>query len=273
MISIPHVERFPCLAEPSPGIDPRHIDAVALDTDGVLTDSQQLRIAAWGDALHAFTAQYARATGHPWPVPTTSSGLITHLLGLLDEDIAASLLRPAGHPVDLAADHLGPAEADLRQLLACQVDQRLAELLHSRGPSARPGARALLLRLRAAGIATAAISTSRRAGEMLRHAGLGDLIDVSIDGQDAKHYRLAGPPHPGLLQLALRLLHARPDRAALLADTAVVLEAGRLGALGLVVAVDHRDTERAQLVGRHTPLVHGLDAIEVSPQRSTPVRT
>jgi HAD superfamily hydrolase (TIGR01509 family) len=252
-------------------LDPRHINAAVFDADGVLTDSLPLRTAAWRDTLHAFTAQYARATGDARPPLDTSAGLPAQLAGLLDEDIAAALLRPPTGRVDLGGGRLGPAEADLRRILANHEDQRFTELLDSEGLQARPDAHRVLLDLRAAGVVVGAFSTGRHCLAMLHRAGLDRLVAVSVDAEDTEHYGLAGPPHPALLQLALRLLHTRPEHAVLFADTPAALEAGERSGIGLVVAVDHRDEERARLLGGRQPVVHDLGQAEVPTGRPTPL--
>ncbi|MDH6127308.1 HAD family hydrolase [Kitasatospora sp. GP82] len=252
-------------------LDTRRISAVVLDADGVLTDCLPLRTTAWRDTLHAFAAQYARVTGDAQSPLDASADLPAHLTGLLDEDIAATLLRPHTRRVDLAADHLGPAEADLRRILARHEDQRFTELLDSDSPVARPGVHRFLLDLQDADITAAALSSGRHCRRMLRRAGLDQLVEVCVDAQDTEHYGLAGPPNPALLQFALRLLHTRPERAVLFADTPAVLETGERSGFALIIAVDHREAERARLLSGHEPLVHGLDQVEVRTGRPIPL--
>ncbi|MFB7667726.1 HAD family hydrolase [Kitasatospora sp. NPDC056138] len=253
-------------------LDAGRIDAVVLDADGVLTDCLPLRAAAWQDTLHAFTAQYARVTGEVQSPLDGSADLPAHLAGLLDEDIAAVLLRPPARRVDLAADHLGPAEADLHRILARHEDQRFAELLDAADLVARAGVHRFLLDLQTAGITAAASSSSRHCRRILHRAGLDQSVELCVDAQDTEHYGLAGPPSPALLQLALRLLHSPPDRAALFADTPAVLEAGERSGFGLIVAVDHHDQERTRLLTGREPLVHALHQVQVRTGRPTPVR-
>ncbi|GAA2244351.1 MULTISPECIES: HAD family hydrolase [Kitasatospora] len=252
-------------------LDPRRINAAVFDADGVLTDSLPLRTTAWRDTLHAFTAQYARATGDARPPLATSADLPAHLAGLLDEDIAAALLRPPTRRVDLAGNHLGPAEAELRRILADHEDQRFTELLDAEGLQARPGAHRVLLDLQAVGVVVGAFSSGKHCPAMLHRAGLDHLVAVSVDAEDTEHYGLAGPPNPALLQLALRLLHTRPEHAAVFADTPAALEAGERSGFALVVAVDHRDEERARVLGGREPVVHDLHQAEVPAGRPMPL--
>ncbi|WP_354637200.1 HAD family hydrolase [Kitasatospora camelliae] len=242
-------------------LDPRTVDAVVLDTDGVLTNSRALRSAAWQETLDAYLAQYAHVTGHPRPRRAVSASRVGGLTGLLEQDTAAALLQAQGRLANLAEQHLGPAGEDLLDLLVRYADHRFLELLQSEGVRARSGAARLLFDLRAAGIRTAALSTSRHGEQLLRSAGLVGLVEDRVDAADAEHYQLAGPPEPAMYRLALKRLHCVPGRAALLTDTAAGLAAGARAGFGRLVAVASDD---APWEGPE-PVVPGLDAVVVPP--------
>jgi beta-phosphoglucomutase-like phosphatase (HAD superfamily) len=222
---------------PEPGpprIDARRIDAVVVDADAVLTDSPPLRAAAWADAMQAFLGQYAHVTGerhtaHP-PVHLTPDQA-----GLLDPDIAAVLLRQQAGRIDLAAEHLGPSEDDLVQLLAAEGARRFRDLVRERAPRCRPGAHRLLRALRAEGIAVAAVSTTRHGALLVRQAGLAGLVAVCVDALDAEYYGLGGPPSPAMLRLTLGLLHTDAGRAASVAGSLPHLAAAEGTPFGLSI--------------------------------------
>ncbi|GAA2804592.1 HAD family hydrolase [Kitasatospora sp. CM 4170] len=236
------------------------------DTDRasvLLTDSQPLRVGAWQDTPDAYLAQYAHVTGRPQRHLDAMSDLPAHLTGRLDADTAAALLAECPVITDLAAQHLGPSGDDLLRLLVRHQDRRFEELLRSRGVSPRKGAVSLLLALRTAGIRTAAVSTSRRGTLLLRGAGLADLVDVCVDAGDAGHYGLAGPPDPGLYELALRLLQTAPARSALLAGTPLGTAAGVRAGFGRTAAITFDHGSPSAPWPAEGPLVRGLDAVAV----------
>lgn len=253
----PQQPRAPAITDlPPVWLNPRLVRAVVLDADGVLTNSQPLRTAAWQDTRDAYLAQYTRVTGSPQYAPHARPDLPADLTGRLDEETAAGLLRAHDGPVDLAAEHLGPSGDDLLEVLVRHEDQRFVELLHSPGVQARPGAARLLLELRAAGIRTAAVSTGRHCEQLLRRAGLVHLVDACVDAEDALHYRLAGPPEPALYQLALKLLHTAPAHAALLVDTPLGAAAGTRARFSQVHVINHDTESTGTAVG-------GLESVRV----------
>ncbi|MFJ5117188.1 HAD family hydrolase [Kitasatospora sp. NPDC088548] len=247
------------------------VGAVVLDADRVLTDSQPLRVIAWQDTLDAYLAQYAHVTGRPQGTLDATSDLPAHLTGRLDTDIAAALLAARPVAADLAAQHLGPSDEDLLRLLVRHEDQRFEELLRSQGAPPRTGAVRLLLALRAAGIRTAAVSTSLRGELLLRRAGLADLVDLCVDAGDAAHYGLAGPPDPGLYELAMRLLRTAPERSVLLVGTPLGTAAGMRAGFGRTAAVTFAH-DTVAFEGEEPPvpwpgpepLVCGLGAVTVA---------
>ncbi|MGW7448425.1 HAD family hydrolase [Kitasatospora sp. NPDC054795] len=243
---------------------PHLVGAVVLDADGVLTDSQPLRTMAWQDTLDAYLAQYAHVTGRPQRPLDATSDLPAHLTGRLDVDTGAALLAERPVIADLAVHHLGPSGEDLLRLLVRHQDQRFEELLNSRGAPPRTGAVRLLRALRTAGIRTAAVSTSRRGTLLLHRAGLDDLVDACVDAGDAGHYGLAGPPDPGLYELALRLLRTAAARSVLLAGTPMGTAAGVRAGFGRTAAIsfDHEGPSAPWLTGE--PLVRGLGAVAVA---------
>jgi len=245
-------------------LDARTVEAVVLDADGVLTDSQELRLAAWQDTLEAYLAQYAHVTGDPQPGLGTLEDLAAQLSGRLDEEAAAGFLREHRLRTDLARQYLGPSGNDLLRLLVRHEEQVFLDRLHTRGARARAGAARLLLDLRASGIRTAAVSTGRHCEQVLRSAGLVHLLDTCVDGDDALHNQLSGPPGPALYQLALRLLHVTAARAVLLADTQPGLTAGSLAGFSQVVAVTHGKDPRAAYPAGPGRAVRGLEDVTIA---------
>jgi beta-phosphoglucomutase-like phosphatase (HAD superfamily) len=222
-------------SEPGPPrIDARRIDAVVVDADAVLTDSSPLRAAAWADAMQAFLGQYAHVTGDPQTMHPPVH-LTPDQAALLDPDIAAVLLRQQTGRIDLAAEHLGPSEADLVPLLAAEGARRFRDLIQERSLRCRPGAYRLLRALRAEGIAVAAVSTTRHGALLVRTAGLAGFVAVCVDARDADFYGLGGPPSPAMLRLALGLLRTDAGRAAAVAGSLPYLAAAEGAPFGLSI--------------------------------------
>ncbi|MFF3941885.1 HAD family hydrolase [Streptomyces phaeofaciens] len=237
----------------------RDLGAVVFDTDGVITDSARVHAAAWKTAFDAFLAEHppprqppGRALRGPPealtpPRPFDADDYLRYVDGRSRLDGAAAFLASRGFdPVPAVVS----AVADHKERL-------FTERLRERGVDAYPGTLRLVRALRGAGIAVAAASASRHAGELLTGAGALDLFDALVDGGEAARLGLGGKPRPDLFLEAARRLGVPPARAAVVEDALAGVEAGRNGGFALVVGVDRTagpDT-------RQRLLRHGADIV------------
>ena len=94
---------------------------------------------------------------------------------------------------------------------------------------------------------SAVVSSSTNCGEILRRAGVDDLVDGWIDGNVADREHLKGKPEPDTFLAGARLLGVEPGQAAVFEDAVAGVTAGRAGGFGFVVGVDrvgHADALR-----------------------------
>ena len=179
--------------------------AALVDIDGTLLDSNDAHARAWVDAFSRH--------GRPQPFervrPLIGKGgdkLLAELLGISDEE-------PLGQALT----------ADWRRTF----DTRERPTLRP-----TPGARALLERLAREGWTTV-IATSSDADEarsLLRQAGVEDLASLVTSSSDAARSK----PDPDIVEAALRLGGARPERAVMIGDTPYDIEAARRAGVGTV---------------------------------------
>src|SRR5262249_8972023 len=95
--------------------------------------------------------------------------------------------------------------------------------------------------VRAAGLATALVSSSANARPVLAAAGIADLFDALVDGVTANDCHLAGKPRPDMYIAGARAVRLAPGDAAVFEDALAGVEAGRAGRFALVVGVDRLD--------------------------------
>jgi HAD superfamily hydrolase (TIGR01509 family) len=225
----------------------RGMDAVVLDTDGVITDSARLHAAAWKTAFDACLRDHPPqdpAQRRPFDV---REDYLRYVDGKSRLDGAASFLASRG---------LRLPDATVREVAAAK-ERLFTELLRERGVDAYPGTVRLLHALRDDGIPFAAASASRHAAELLTGAGVLDLFDVLVDGGEAARLELPGKPEPALFLEAARRLGTPAARTAVVEDALAGVEAGRRGGFGLVIGVDRtagRDSGAALLR-------HGADIV------------
>jgi alpha,alpha-trehalose phosphorylase len=112
----------------------------------------------------------------------------------------------------------------------------------------------LIRRLRAAGLKTGVVTSSRNGREILGVPGLAELFDARVDGLDAAALQLAGKPDPETYLRAAQSLGVVPARTVVIEDAASGVEAGRRGGFALVIGVD-RGGNREALIARGADLV------------------
>ncbi|MET0383906.1 MAG: HAD family hydrolase, partial [Burkholderiaceae bacterium] len=166
------------------------IRAVLVDIDGTLIDSNDAHARAWMSVLNRH--------GHGFPY-----GDIRPLIGMGGDKLLEELLGLAADSPETRA--LG----DERGRVFLETE------LHRLAPTR--GARALLERLRAAGLKIV-VATAAQAAEtaaLLRQAGVDDLIDRAASSADAERSK----PDPDIVRSALRKAGVRPSEALMLGDT------------------------------------------------------
>nr|WSZ19026.1 HAD-IA family hydrolase [Streptomyces canus] len=208
------------------------VDAVVLDTAGVITDSARVHAAAWKDAFDAFLSE------HPPEDPTqrrpfdVRADYLPYVDGRSRLDGAAAFLASRG--LDPSAETVRAVAADKERLFTAR--------LREKGVDVYPGTVRLVHALRRAGKSVAAASASRHARELLTRAGVLELFHALVDGGEAARLELPGKPHPDLFLEATRRLGVPADRAAVVEDALAGVEAGRSGGFALVVGVDRTDS-------------------------------
>jgi HAD superfamily hydrolase (TIGR01509 family) len=181
------------------------LKAVILDVDGTLVDSNDAHAQAFVEALQEY--------GHEVPF---------------------SQVRQA---IGMGSDKLLPEVAGIAadSPLGRKIAARKAELFERRflpHLQPTPGARALLERLRAAGLKRVVASSADDAvlGELLRAADVDDLIDAHTAGDAVA----ASKPDADVVVAALEKMGLTPQRVVMLGDTPYDVEAGRRAGVDVV---------------------------------------
>lgn len=172
--------------------------AVLLDIDGTLLDSNDAHARSWEETL--------RAQGRP-----VAFERIRALIGKGGDKLLAELL-------DIDAD--GPLG---RQISGQRRRLFLERFLPSLRPT--PGARALLERMKAEemSVVVATSSSGAELKALLAQAGIADLVEASASASDAEHSK----PDPDIVKAALERSAVQPIEAMMLGDTPYDIEAAR----------------------------------------------
>ncbi|MEU9517387.1 beta-phosphoglucomutase family hydrolase [Streptomyces sp. NPDC048224] len=228
---------------------PDDIQACLFDLDGVVTRTAVVHAAAWKATFDAFLRERDGADFRPF----TDSDYDEYVDGRPRADGVRSFLAsrgielPEGTPDD-------PADARTVNGVGNRKNELLLEKIRTDGVEPYEGTLRYIDAVRAAGLATAIVSSSANTRDVLRSIDAERLFDVRIDGVVARERKLPGKPHPDTFLAAARDLGVEASRAAVFEDALAGMDAGRSGHFGFVVGVDR--------VGQTDALyAHGADRV------------
>ncbi|WP_031049770.1 beta-phosphoglucomutase family hydrolase [Streptomyces sp. NRRL F-5650] len=228
---------------------PDGIRACLFDLDGVVTRTAVVHAAAWKATFDAFLRERDGADFRPF----TDADYDQYVDGRPRADGVRSFLAsrgvelPEGTPDD-------PPDAQTVNGLGNRKNELLLEKIRTDGVEPYEGTLRYIDAVRAAGLATAIVSSSANTRDVLRSIDAERLFDVRIDGVVARERELPGKPHPDTFLAAARDLGVEASRAAVFEDALAGMDAGRSGHFGYVVGVDR--------VGQTDALyAHGADRV------------
>jgi alpha,alpha-trehalase len=227
-------------------------DAVIFDLDGVITFTARVHAEAWKEMFDDFLLDRAASGGERFR-PFQEYDYQTYVDGKPRYDGVLSFLRsrnihiPYGEPSDSPS-----------ALTVCGLGNRKNDLFNRKvrenGVDVDQEAVRFVRELRSRSIRTGIASSSKNAVPILEGAGIRDLFDAVVDGVVSERLLLRGKPQPDIFLQCLAWLTGpplQPQRAAMVEDAMVGVQAGRLGGFGLVLGVDRRDTGLLKRHGAH----------------------
>ncbi|WP_024440350.1 beta-phosphoglucomutase family hydrolase [Mycobacterium sp. UM_WGJ] len=232
---------------------PETVRACLFDLDGVLTDTASVHTRAWKTMFDTYLSARAERTGEPF-VPFDPEGDYRRFVdGRKRDDGVRAFLASRGITLPDGADD-DPPDAETVHGLGNRKNAAFLVTLQSDGVEVFEGSRRYLAAVTAAGLATAVVSASANAGEVLALTGLETFIAQRVDGVTLRTEHIAGKPAPDSFLRAAQLLGVSPTAAAVFEDALSGVAAGRAGGFGFVVGVD-RVGQRDEL------LSHGADVV------------
>ncbi len=208
---------------------PPSIAACLFDLDGVLTQTAKVHAQAWKAMFDGFLKT------QPGQAPFDAvRDYDEYVDGKPREDGVRSFLQARGITLD---------DAHVEEL-ATQKDHLFLDLIHAHGVEVYEGSVRYLRAVRAAGLKTAVVSSSKNTTEVLKAAHL-DGFDAQVDGVVAEARHLHGKPAPDTYLEAARMLAVDPSHSAVFEDALSGVASGRAGHFGLVVGVDRAGQREA----------------------------
>jgi HAD superfamily hydrolase (TIGR01509 family) len=227
------------------------VAACVFDLEGVLVGSAELHSAAWRetfDELLLDRVDRTRGDGVPYD-PRLDYPAHLHARPRLDG--VRSFLASRGIRLPEGDESDVPGTETVNGL-ANRKNEVLRRLLAEQGAQAFEGSQSYLELAREAGVRCAVVSASANAQTVVEHAGLAQLVDVSIDGNAIRSDRLRVKPEPDTLLAACRGLGVDPAHAATFETTRAGVDAARTSGFRMVVGVagavggDRREALRAE---------------------------
>jgi beta-phosphoglucomutase family hydrolase len=221
---------------------PPGIVAGLFDLDGVLTGTARLHALAWTRMFNDFLQAQAQRSGQPYRAfePSDYSSYVDgrpRADGVRVFLASRGITLPEGCPDD-------PPERETVAGLAARKNALLLRLIDEQGVTPYPGSVRYLTAARAAGLRRAVVTASANATQVIRGAGIAELVEVQVDGLVAAARGLRGKPEPDTFLAAAADLGVSAAQACVFEDAIAGVQAGRAGGFGFVVGVDRTAPQR-----------------------------
>ncbi|MBD1396001.1 beta-phosphoglucomutase family hydrolase [Pontibacter sp. JH31] len=221
----------------------KHIKALILDLDGVVTQTARLHAQAWKRMFDAYLKQRGEKEGKRYEPLDIETDYREYIDGIPRYDGVRNFLKsrgislPDGTPEDEEEDETVGGLGNLKNMY-------LQELLKQNGVDVYEDTIAWLKQQKQQGMRTAVISASKNCVDVLHVAGIERLFEEHVDGLQSAALGLKGKPAPDIFLEAARRLDIAPQEAAVFEDARKGVQAGKAGGFGLVVGIDrHHDAE------------------------------
>lgn len=223
------------------------------DLDGVVTDTARVHCLAWQQLFDSYRTELVEQGREPFAPFDPSEDYRRYLDGKPRYEGVRSFLE--ARQVHLP---FGTPEDQPDQDTICGLGNRKQHLFKQQlaihGVDVFASSIAFIESLRAAGLKTALVSSSRNARDILGRIGASHLFDAVVDGTDSQRLGLRGKPDPDIFCHAASLIAIPPGQAFAVEDALSGVEAAEQAGFGLVIGVD-RARQREELLARGADIV------------------
>lgn len=242
------------------------LDAVLFDLDGVVTQTVELHTAAWQELFDGYLARRATRDGRPFLPFDADADYRRYIDGKPRYEAVKSFLASRGITLPYGTPQDGPEEETICGL-GNKKDAIFQDYLKRRGVKVFPTTIQLIQNLRARGIKTAVVSSSKNCSALLDAAGIRHLFDVQVDGVESARLHLQGKPAPDTFLTAAARLGADPARTVVVEDAIAGVQAARRGGFAVVIGVARADNRAALQENGADLVVADLAEIALSDDR------
>jgi beta-phosphoglucomutase len=210
------------------------INAFIFDLDGVLTDTAEYHYRGWKRLADELHIPFDRAANE-------------HLRGVSRRASLMLILAGRSYP-----------ESEIEALMERKNSYYLDLLKEISPRDVLPGARELLVEIKAAGLKTALGSASKNANQVVERLGLRPLLDAIADGNSVVNQK----PAPDLFLYAAAELNLPPAQCVVVEDAAAGIQAAQAGGFRSVGLGPPERVGAADLILPDLKGVHLSDLLE-----------
>ena len=211
--------------------------ACLFDLDGVLTQTALVHNAAWKQTFDVFLRAWSQHEGQPFVPFDSGPDYHQYVDGRPRADGVRTFLASRGITLPEGAPDDSP-DAETVIGIGNRKNELVLQKIQEGAVQVYPGSVDYLHAVRDAGLRRAVVSASANCADVLRAAGIADLLEVRVDGVTARTENLPGKPAPDTFLYGAKLLGVTPEQCAVFEDALAGVAAGKAGGFGLVVGVD-----------------------------------
>lgn len=214
--------------------------AVIFDLDGVITDTAGAHAAAWKQLFDEYLSTRGQRDGIDYGTFDQRQDYRRYVDGKPRYDGVRSFLN--SRDIELADGN--PDDGEDKETICGLGNRKNAKFndwLDNNRVRSFPSTIDLIGKLRDLNISVGAFSASRNCRTVLGSAGVLELFDAIVDGNEAAELGLPGKPDPAVLLRTAEMLQADPSKTIVVEDAIAGIEAGVAGRFHTVIGIDRGD--------------------------------
>lgn len=246
----------------------RPISAAIFDMDGVVTDTARAHASAWKTTFDAYLKKVAKRTQSAFMPFDAEQDYRAFVDGKPRLDGVADFLNSRGMTL-VTGNSDDPPETETLFGIGNAKNMHFQAWLNENKVESFPSTLGLIKVLRSNGIKTGVFTSSRNGRAVLGSAGVLDLFNVKVDGNEMARLGLPGKPDPAIMLETAKRLDVRPVETAILEDSRAGVEAGAGGGFALVIGVNYSGDGEALAEHGADIVVDDLMKLVFNPVRRT----
>ncbi|MGM0681549.1 MAG: trehalose-phosphatase [Thermodesulfobacteriota bacterium] len=237
-----------------------HVKAFIFDLDGVVTRTAAVHARAWKKMFDDYLDDLGNREGKKYRPFDITVDYSRYVDGIPRYDGVKHFLESRGIQVPYGAPDDSPDQETVCGL-GNRKNRLFLEYLRE-GVKVYDSTVSFIRKLKAEGIKTAVVSSSKNCSAVLEAAGITDLFDTRVDGLVSEELDLAGKPQPDIFVEASKRLGVKPEEGCAVEDAVSGVEAAYRGKFRYVIGMDRLNQTQALLEHGADIVVHDLLELE-----------